>query len=88
MAMDRFNEFLDAMFKAGTPQCGLFTGILAFIAGLLFIFIGFFRTILVVVIVAVGVFLGAVKNKKEAVRGVINRLFPPRDSKVSRNDKK
>jgi uncharacterized membrane protein len=86
--MNRLNEFLEEMVKPGTPQCALFTGFLAFITGLLLIFVGFFKTILIIIIVAVGVFLGAVRNKKEAIRGVVNRLFPPRDGKISRSDKK
>ncbi len=84
--MSKFDEFFEKMFKVGTPQCAVFFGFLALVAALLLIFIGFWKTLLVALLVAVGFFLGSVENKKEAVRDFINRVFPPKDTKLPPNE--
>jgi len=41
--------------------------------------VGFWRTLFMVVLCALGVFLGGVKHKSDFIKGVVNRLFPPKD---------
>ena len=41
--------------------------------------IGVWKTLFVVVLGAVGLFLGGVKDKPGAVKALVNRLFPPKE---------
>ena len=69
-------------FKRGTPGFGLFLGALFVLAGGLVMWIGFWRTLLLVLLFAVGYFLGAVENKKEALKNTVNRLIPEKKEEV------
>ena len=55
-------------FKRGTPAFGLFLGGLFLICGALILWLGFWRTLLLAALFAVGYFLGAVGNKTEFVK--------------------
>jgi|GEM_PF-588707 len=76
--MKSIEEWVSELFKKGTPQCGVTYGILGFALGFMLLFLGFFKTLFVVVLCALGVFLGCVKDKGEFIKGIINKLFPPR----------
>lgn len=65
--------------RMGTPQCGIALGIVGALFALMLLFLGFWRTLFVAALFAAGYFAGATANKGEAVKGLINRLFPPRD---------
>ena len=78
MRDNRLNETFRNMFRIGTPECAIFFGLLAMVLALLFLTIGFWRTLLVAALVSVGAFIGGVSNKKEWFRNLINRLFPPK----------
>lgn len=69
-------------FKRGTPGFGLFLGALFVLAGGLVMWIGIWRTLLLVLLFAVGYFLGAVENKKEALKNTVNRLIPEKKEEV------
>lgn len=63
-------------FKRGTPAFGILLGILFVVAGLLWMKLGFWRTVLLAVLFAAGYFIGAVENKTQALKDVVNRAIP------------
>lgn len=70
---------LHAFVTLGTPECGLLCGLVGVAIAALLLWIGFWKTLFVVALGAVGAFLGAVENKSEWVKALINRLFPPKN---------
>lgn len=66
-------------FQMGTPECGLAMGILGALIALMILFLGFWRTVFVAALFALGYFIGAVANKGEAVKTAVNKVFPPKD---------
>ncbi|MBR6570956.1 MAG: DUF2273 domain-containing protein [Clostridia bacterium] len=66
-------------FQKGTPEFGLLLGVLGAIIAAMILFFGFWRTVLVVVLFAIGYFVGAVDNKAEFFKQLINRFFPSKD---------
>ena len=63
-------------FKRGTPLFGLFLGVVFLLIGTLLLTIGFWKTLLLSALFAVGYFLGAVHNKGAFFRNVANRVIP------------
>ena len=63
--MKPLNDLLKEMLTWGTPACGAFCGVL--------------KTLFVALLCAVGVFLGAVKDKASFLKNFINKLFPPKE---------
>ena len=63
-------------FKRGTPAFGILLGILFVVAGLLWMKLGFWRTVLLAVLFAAGYFIGAVENKTQALKDLVNRAIP------------
>ena len=72
--MKDFRELIRKLTEPGTPQAALFFGVLGLIIALLFLLIGFWKTLLVVVCGLIGIFLGAVKDKGEFIRRIANRF--------------
>lgn len=66
-------------FQIGTPECGIVMGVLGAVIAFMILFLGFWRTSFVALLFAFGYFIGAVANKGEAVKTVINKIFPPKD---------
>ena len=66
------------IFKIGTPECAVFSGAAAMVLALLFLVLGFWRTVLVALVAAAGAILGGVTDKKEWLKKLINRLVPDR----------
>ena len=77
--MKSLNELLKEMLTWGTPACGLFCGVCGVIAAILLLTIGFWKTLFVALLCAVGAFVGGVKDKPGAVKALVNRLFPPKE---------
>lgn len=77
---DKWNAFAKNMFKIGTVECAVFFGAAAMVLALLFLLVGFWQTLLIAALVLVGVFLGGVKDKKDWIRNLVNRLFPPKQN--------
>ena len=65
-------------FQIGTPECGLLCAAAGAVAALMILFLGFWNTLFVAVLAAAGYFVGASSNKGEAIKQVINKLFPPK----------
>ncbi len=76
--MKSLNEMLREMVTWGTPACGVFCGALGILVAVLLLTIGFWKTLFVALLCALGVFIGAVKDKSSFLKAVINRLFPPK----------
>lgn len=62
------------MFKIGTSQCGIFCAICGAILAALLLTIGLGKTLFIFAFAAIGLFIGLVKDKKSAVRRVINAM--------------
>jgi len=65
-------------FEKGTPEYGLILGVLGAVVAAMILFFGFWRTVLVVSLFAVGYFIGAVDNKTEFFKKLINSIIPPK----------
>ena len=68
--------------KKGTPACGLILGTVLVVLGALVMWIGFWKTLLLALLFAIGYFLGAVDKKKEFLKNTANRLIPEKEIKV------
>ena len=68
--------------KKGTPACGLILGTILVVLGALVMWIGFWKTLLLALLFALGYFLGAIDKKKEFLKNTANRLIPEKDIKV------
>lgn len=62
------NDFFKRVFTAGTLECAIACGLLGVLVALLLLWIGIWKTLLIVVLVAIGVFLGGVKDKRAFLR--------------------
>ena len=60
----------------GTPTFGIVLGILFMGIGLLWMVLGFWKTLLLLVLFAAGYFIGGVGNKTEFVKDAVNRVIP------------
>ena len=68
--------------KKGTPACGLILGTILVVLGALVMWIGFWKTLLLALLFALGYFLGAIDKKKEFLKNTANRLIPEKEIKV------
>lgn len=66
-------------FQIGTPQCGILLGLVGVVVAFMLLFLGFWRTLFVALLFGVGYFLGASQDKGEALKALINKLFPPKN---------
>ena len=71
---DNRNDF----FRVGTPQCGLLMGLLGIALAFMLFYIGFWKTLIVAILFALGFLLGSCNRKVEILKTTINRLFPPK----------
>lgn len=76
--MEERKGFFASLFKMGTPLCGLAMGLLGVVLALMLLFLGIWKTLMVILFFAAGYFFGAYTNKAAAVKGFINRHFPPK----------
>ena len=67
---------LSKLFKAGTPECAIFSGVAAMALGLLLLTVGFWNTVWIALFGVIGGFLGGVKDKKQMLKNVLNRIIP------------
>ena len=75
---EKWKSFAHEMLIVGTPECAIFSGAAAMVLALLLLTLGFWKTLLVAVIVCAGAFIGGVKDKKAFIARIVNRLFPPK----------
>ena len=69
-------SFFQQAFRVGTPECAVFSAGVAMLLGLLFLWIGLWKTLLIFTLMLAGAFIGGVEDKQEWIRALINRLFP------------
>lgn len=68
--------------KRGTPMYGIVIGTALVALGALVMLIGFWKTLILAVLFAVGYFLGTVENKSEFMKNAANKLIPDKEAKV------
>lgn len=71
-------ELTAKIFQVGTAECAIFFAFVAMVLALLFLALGFWKTVLIAVLMAAGLFIGGVKDKKAWITTKINKLFPPK----------
>ena len=65
--------------KRGTPGYGIVIGGVLVALGALVMLIGFWKTLVLGLLFAVGYFLGAAENKGELIREAANRVIPKKE---------
>lgn len=68
--------------KLGTPQMGIVLGLGLVGVAVLIMLIGFWKALLLMVLFAIGYFVGTVENKQEFVKNAANRIIPAKEAKV------
>ena len=68
--------------KRGTPGYGIIIGAALVALGALVMLIGFWKTLILAALFAIGYFLGTVENKSEFMKNAANRLIPDKEAKV------
>lgn len=68
------------IFQIGTAECAVFFALVAMVLALLFLALGFWQTVLIAALMAVGLFIGGVKDKKAWIAQRVNKLFPPKQN--------
>ncbi len=68
------------IFTAGTSECAIFSSVAAMVLGLLLLTVGFWKTLWVALFGAAGCILGGVKDKKQMLKNVLNRIIPDKKS--------
>ncbi|MDD2561752.1 MAG: DUF2273 domain-containing protein [Eubacteriales bacterium] len=80
--MHDLQERLNALIKPGTTGGKVFYGTAFFIVALMFVCLGFWKTMLVLVLTAMGVLIGSADTLGKAVAKVVDRIIPPKNQKV------
>ena len=65
-------------FKIGSAQCGILLGLAGAAIAFMLIFLGFFKTLLVVALFGIGYWFGSSTEKINRIKQTINKLFPPK----------
>ena len=68
--------------KRGTPGYGIMIGAALVALGALVMLIGFWKTLVLCILFAIGYFLGTVENKSEFMKNAANKLIPDKEAKV------
>ena len=55
----------------------------SFLIGILLVTFGFWKTVLIALITAIGYYVGSSDNIESSIKTLINKFFPPSDKKVS-----
>ena len=71
--------------QVGTMECMLLCMGVALLIGIGFFTIGFWRTLLLALLLLLGMFIGGVTNNREMMADVSNKLFPARAQQAARN---
>ena len=60
--------------QVGTPLCGIVFGLVGVLIALCLIFLGFWKTLLILVMFGIGYVLGAFNNKKKLIEATISTV--------------
>ena len=74
-------EFFNKV-KPGTTCGKVFYTLVFFVLGLLFVIIGFWKTLFVLAMALLGLFIGSSDDLRTSVSTVVNKVFPPKNQKV------
>lgn len=74
--MKDIREFFSKPLKSGTPQAAVVFGVIGLVIAVLLLLLGFWKTVLVVACIGVGVFIGGVPDKLTFFRHLLGRFFP------------
>lgn len=66
--------FFGRLFIKGTPECAIACGLIGVLVALMLLWAGIWRTLLVASLIAVGVFIGGVKDKRAFFRKLLGRF--------------
>jgi uncharacterized membrane protein len=80
--MKQFEDLLKEIETPGSMARKLFFALVFFVLGLLLVYLGFWRTLLIAGFTAFGIFLGASASITEAFKSLVNKLFPPANKAV------
>lgn len=81
--MNKVEEAIKENTTTGTSKRKCFYAGAFFLTGLLLVLIGFWKTLFVAVLTAVGAFIGASDNVAESLKKAINKAFPPAQKVVT-----
>lgn len=74
------NEFLkENLPKIAGYKGRIFGSLVGFIAGLLWVFLGFWRALAFILCIMIGYYLGKKIDQRVSLRDFINKVFPPSD---------
>ena len=68
--------------KMGTPAMGIAFGLGLVCFAVLIMLIGFWRSLILVVLFGIGYFIGTVDNKQEFIKDAANKIIPAKEAKV------
>lgn len=80
--MNKFEETLKLLFKPGTKVGMVSFGAAFFLLGLLFSVYGFWKTLLILFLTALGVFIGSEETIGKATAKLLDTIYPPKNKKV------
>lgn len=75
----KFEQMMQKVFKIGTPECAIFCCVLALVMAILFLSIGFWKTLLIVVMLVVALFIGGVSDKKATFQKAADKVAPVKE---------
>ncbi len=65
--------------QVGTPLCGIVYGLVGVVIALCLLYLGFWKTLLIVAFFAIGYVIGAFNNKKAFVEAAISTVANKQD---------
>ena len=68
--------------EKGTPAMGIAVGIGLVAVAVLVMVIGFWKTLILLILFGIGYFIGTVDNKQEFIKETANRIIPAKEAKV------
>lgn len=75
--MDQLDKLLSQVKEPGSPLRKLCYTFAFALMGLLFVLLGFWKALVIVLFALAGLFIGSSGDLQDALRKLINRLFPP-----------
>lgn len=68
----QIKDFWKRVTTPGTVECAIACALLGILVAILLLSIGVWKTLLIVVLVAIGIFIGGVKDKKVFIGRILN----------------
>lgn len=84
--LSKFELFMKKAFKPGNPECAIFCVVIALITAILFLTIGFWSTLLIMLLVVIALFIGGVSDKKATFKKAADKVAPMKDKVYQMRD--